>query len=302
VGFVSSSPFLPPFLGVVMVLVVVVVVLTIFGAVVAGRNGGVRNTAPAAYFLFGLSLVTLTVAVASVGMTVSALSQLVGPSSQSFAPPGFFPPCASVSPSTTSPATGSNSGAATTIVAPTTVVPGPLPQPPDGIPCPSTIGPGSIYSGVGFSNLTSPIDDSNHYISVAVAAALFGVVAMVGYFLAWRRARRPSSMGAGLGLPPDGRLPVSYGYLVAALAALSLLVFVPVAADSIFRAVAPGVNETSGHAGGLRSLVTFLTLSAVSAAILRYHLRYAAALRETSPPPGETGDPGIATESTTDDG
>jgi hypothetical protein len=100
----------------------------------------------------------------------------------------------------------------------------------------------------------------------------------VGFILTWRRARQLVDDGC-LGEAPVGRLPLNYAYLVAGLAALALLVFVPVAADSIFRAIAPGVNETSGHADGVRNLVTFLALSVFAGGILVYHLRYADSLR-----------------------
>jgi hypothetical protein len=80
------------------------------------------------------------------------------------------------------------------------------------------------------------------------------------------------------------------------------MVFVPLSVDSIFRAIAPGVNETSGHADGLRNLVTFLALSALTAAILVYHLRYASRLKETPILSWESKDPDVtATEPPQDD-
>jgi hypothetical protein len=148
------------------------------------------------------------------------------------------------------------------------------------------LGLGTSGAAGSYLSLSSVPSGTNHYISVAVAAALFGLATLVGYSLTWRRARQLVDH-TGLGEPPVGRLPLNYAYLVAGLAALSLLVFVPVAADSNFRAIAPGVNETSGHADGVRNLITFLALSVLAGGILIYHLRYAATLRT---PPTLTGD------------
>jgi hypothetical protein len=288
-SFGSTSPFFPPLLGVLLVVLVVVVIVAIIGATIAGRNGGVK-AGPAAYFLFGLSLVTLATAVTTAGITVNALTQLVGPTPQSFpAQAGYFaPPCTSA-PSSTTPTTITDSP---TTAPSTTVEPfGPPPTPTvvPGPSCSDVIGLGGFApsnSGAIGSFLSSSTDDSNRDISIAVAAALFGIVALVGFAFVWRRARR--LVQEGVGEAAVGRLPVGYAYLVAGLAALSLLVFVPVAADSIFRAIAPGVNETSGHAQGIRDLVTFLVLSAITSAILIYHLRYADLLRHTSPRTAET--------------
>src|SRR5262249_6492637 len=76
----------------------------------------------------------------------------------------------------------------------------------------------------------------------------------------------------------------AYGYLVAALSAVLLLIFVPAAADNVFKAIAPGVNQASGHAEGIRGFVTFAVLSALAAMALVHHLRYAKRLREPQPP------------------
>ena len=65
-----------------------------------------------------------------------------------------------------------------------------------------------------------------------------------------------------------------------ALSGLLLLVFVPIAADSIFRGIAPGINQTYSHADGLRDLVTYLALSLVAGFVLVYHLRYARTMTE----------------------
>jgi hypothetical protein len=59
-----------------------------------------------------------------------------------------------------------------------------------------------------------------------------------------------------------------------------LLVFVPLTVDGVFRAIAPGVNNTSGHADGIRTFVTFAVLSALTAVGLIYHLHFANQRRE----------------------
>jgi hypothetical protein len=116
---------------------------------------------------------------------------------------------------------------------------------------------------------------------VSVLGGLFGLTAAAAYGLLWRRARRLIGE-AGLGNPPIGLLPITYCYLIAGIAVLSLLVFVPVFADNIFRAIAPGVNETSGHSDGVRNLVTFFVLTGLTGLILRYHLGYLHSLRNPS--------------------
>jgi hypothetical protein len=270
-------------------LLILVVVVTVVVAAVAARNGAARSTGPVAYFLFGLSLVTLVVGLSTAGVTIHAISELVGPTPQSF-PTGPFPsgaypvPCTPTPSSSTTPTTSAASptSAPATTIGPFTIPTVPVPN---GIPCSDISGMtgqglGTGTSGVAGSylSLSSVPSGTNHYISVAVAAALFGIAALIGYSLTWRRARQLVD-DRGLGEPPVGNLPLNYAYLVAGLAALSLLVFVPVAADSIFRAIAPGVNETSGHADGVRNLITFLALSVFAGGILVYHLGYAASLR-----------------------
>jgi hypothetical protein len=291
-SFVSSSSSFLAILGPLLILLVVVVVAALIGVAVAGRNGGVRSTGPAAYFLFGLSLVTLTVGVSTAGVTVHAISELVGPTPQTFPNP-FSAPCTATIPSTTPTTSPSSAGAKTT--EPPTLGPFQTPPPEPVGACGNIIGLGNLYDtgGPPPNNAFLPFstDNSNHFISLAVAAGLFTIAAFVAYAITWRRARK-LSINTALGSPPEGGLPLSYAYLVAGLAALSLLVFVPVAADSIFRAIAPGINETSGHADGLRNLVTYVVLSALTSAILVYHLRYAARIRDAPSPSGETRETG----------
>ncbi len=67
-------------------------------------------------------------------------------------------------------------------------------------------------------------------------------------------------------------------YLVAGSAAVARLGFVLAVADSIFRAIAPGVNQASGHADSRRNVVTLPALTAMAAGTLVYHLQLAAVL------------------------
>lgn len=284
-----TTSSLAPVVTVIIAVVGVGIVIAIMAAFVGGRNGNVRAVGPVTYFLFGLSLITLAVGVSTAGVTVHAVSELVGPTPQSFPFGANLPPCPS--------------GPASTSTTTTTTTPGPLGSSfGDSYPCTNSLGQVTIYvngaipsyidQGGGSSVLgLSVSDDTNHYISMAVIAGFFAAAALVGYILVWRRAKKLSGSG-GFGHPPVGRLPLSYAYLVAGLAALALLVFVPLTADSVFRAIAPGVNGTSGHAEGIRNLVTFLALAVLSGGILRYHLHFGATLRTSQPPPsGSDEDP-----------
>lgn len=277
----TTAALFAPFLGLLVgVIFVAVIVVTVVSAVRGNGAGAV------AYFIFGLSLVTLGIGVTTAGMVTHSVSELVGPAPHGYSG-AFSPPCQS-SQST------SGSSAATS---PTT-----YPILPNGS---SSSGFTEFCQGIGqggsfanepsdnsFTSFTS--DETNHYISVSVLTGLFGLTAASAYVLLWRRARRLIG-DAGLGNPPIGLLPVTYGYLIAGIAVLSLLVFVPVFADNVFRAIAPGVNETSGHADGVRNLVTYFVLAALSGYILRYHLRFLHALRNptavTTPPTGPDDDP-----------
>jgi hypothetical protein len=143
--------------------------------------------------------------------------------------------------------------------------------------------PTASSSSIGYAPLGPEILDSNQYISAAVTAGLFALAALIGYLVVWPRSRRVGSESD----TDQGRVRqfgIAYGYLVAALAAVSLLIFVPVAADNVFRAIAPGVNQASGHADGIRGFITSAVLSALSAIALVYHLRYTNRLRESQPP------------------
>lgn len=102
----------------------------------------------------------------------------------------------------------------------------------------------------------------NIAIDIAIGAALFLAVAVIGYLFTWPRARR-------LG----GQILTSYRYLVAGLAVLTLLIVVPLTAFSIFQAVDPTVAGLRGHAAGTRILVSLFVVSATVGIALRYHLR-----------------------------
>jgi hypothetical protein len=267
VNFVGVSPFVSPLLPLVVVVVLIVVVI---GAAAGSRSGAGQSTSPVAYFFYGVSLLCLGIMVSSAGVAIHAVTELVGPAPQGFPVNAFQVPCTTPSSPgpTSSPSTPPDAGLCYQNSAP-------------------LVGPVSADGSGGFVNLI-PSDDRNRDISVAVAAALFGIVALVGYRLVWRRAR-----GLGeeveLGEPPVGRLPLTYAYLVAGLSAVALLVFVPIGADNIFQAIAPGINGANGHANGVRSLVTFTILSALAGVILTYHLRYARSVWDADTHPDDGG-------------
>jgi hypothetical protein len=269
--------------AVISAIVLAGIVIAVIAAFVGGRNGNVRTVGPVTYFLYGLSLLTLVVGVSTAGITVHAVTELVGPTPQAFPFGANLPPCpsspSSTTTSTTTPGPFGGSGGFPCLDPSGQVTIYGSSQNPDQNP--AYLNEGSNSSVLGFA----VTDDTNHYISMAVTAGLFAVAALVGYLLVWRRANKLIDT-SGFGQPPVGRFPLSYAYLVAGLAAVALLVFVPLTADSIFRAIAPGVNGASGHADGIRSLVTFLTLGLLSGGILRYHLQLAATLRKSQPPPG----------------
>ena len=279
-SFVTTSTVFSPIIGILFAVVVVTVIVVVISSAVRGGEGAERAGA-VAYFLFGLTLVTLGTGVATAGILTHSVSELVGPTPQTFDAP--YPDCSSSSSNSTgSSSTAPSSTTSTTVADNNSSGLNALCQ--------------SISSGSGqalfangdaatpensFTSFTT--DDTNHYISLSVLTGLFFLTAAIAYFFSWRRARG-MVREVGLGHAPLGRLPVTYAYLIAGLAVLSLLVFVPLTADNIFRAIAPGVNETSGHADGVRNLVTFLVLSGLSAEILWYHLRYLAALRRDAMP------------------
>ena len=149
------------------------------------------------------------------------------------------------------------------------------PAPPTGSLVPS------IDGGHSVSYPSDQTDQRNHDITRAVIAGMFGLSAGVGYLVAWRRSRRlfdPVDADA-VGL---GRLPLGYAYFMAGLGALAVLGFVPASAAALFRALAPGVNGTSGHADGLRKLATFAVVAGLSAWVMAGHLRIARRLREAA--------------------
>lgn len=268
--------WLTPALTVVGVVLVAIVV----GSIWRGRDEADRRPGPVTYFLYGMSLVCLVVMLVGTGIGVHSTAQAIGPTSPS---PNFdnslqFQPCP----------TGDSSTPSTTI-------------PPDQLPCvefgqsgqstsgltpapdQSSQGSSSAFgSSVGYSTLVANVSDRNQYISAAVTAGLFALAGLIGYLVVWPRSRRNGSQ-SGADRARIKQFGVAYGYLVAALSAVLLLIFAPLAVDHVFRAIAPGVNETAGHADGIRGSLTFTVLSALTAFALIYHLRYANRLREVPP-------------------
>jgi hypothetical protein len=225
------------------------IVVVVLVAVLSFR-GSRRPSPPRALFLFGTCLVSMVIGVASLGVSVHAVAQLVGPSTSmtDTLPPDAF---------TESGGTG---GLVT-------------------IPDQSDSG----LNGATGSFTFVAVDSTNHDISAAVEAALFALAAMACYGLAWRSAGR---LGGSVSDDDLSRIRSGYGYLVAGLAALAVLILAPVSANNVFRAIAPGVAGAEGHAVGLRNLVTSTTLLGVSLIILRVHLRYA-----VGPIPGPAAEP-----------
>ena len=200
---------------------------------------------PMPYFLNGVALACIIVGVFAAAVTVHSVASLVGPAPNS---------SVNISSSSSTAIGQSASGGFTN----------------------------SFNTGTdnGFS---APETESsvvrNQNVSDSVTAGLFLVVALVGFRLVWPRALREVADRAG------ADLALRYAYFVAGLAALALLVLVPLTADNVFRAIAPGVASAPGHADGVRNLLTFGLVSVLLAVILRYHLQYATRLRSGAVPP-----------------
>lgn len=294
----TTTELFAPILGILFGgIVLAVIVVTVVSAVRGNGAGAV------AYFIYGLCLVSLVIVVTTAGIVTHSVSELVGPGPQIYSAAPLD--CASP-PGTSSPTSlpikafygtggfcygSSQSASAASPSPPATSPPVSSPQVPSPPSASPQFSPPGVSSPLVGSSATG--DDSNHFISVSVLAGLFGVTASATFLLLWRRARRLTNE-VGLGDPPVGLLPVTYGYLVAGIAVLSLLVFGPIFADNIFRAIAPGVNETSGHADGLRNLVTYFLLAGLTGFILRYHLQYLKGLR--NPPIGAQPLPAVTGE------
>jgi hypothetical protein len=265
------------------VLVVAVLLAILAAAALRGRTSASRRPGPELYFGYGLSLMCILVTVISVGIAVHSVADLVGPS-PGFSGLGAVSNCVVTHPSSNEqfsqcslPLSSSSSA---NLTRPLSVYP--------------STSAGSASTGVVLGVIGS--EQTNHEISVAVAAGLFALVAAGGWLLVWPRARRADAratddVGATATFSPLGN---AYRYLVAGLAGITLLVIVPVTADSVFRAIAPGVNQTSGHAPGVRDLVTFAALSLLLGAVLVYHLRvapYRPAVTDPEVDPGPLTEP-----------
>ena len=113
----------------------------------------------------------------------------------------------------------------------------------------------------------------------------FGSVALGGYALAWPRARRlvdsPVPTSAPWGNSQSTTPTWSPGWLGCRCWCSCLSLRTAFSGPSH-----RGINQTYGHADGLRDLVTYLALSVVAGSILMYHLRFARTLRE---PLGDMG-------------
>ena len=242
----------------VSLLVLLALVVAIAFAV-AGRAGSARRSPvrPYSLLLLGVALVSQITLVVSLGVATRALAELVGPS-----------PILAVD----------------------------YASPP--VPLTTTGPAGSFAIGSRVDTATSLANDRhdrrNHDISLAVIAGFFALSASVGYEVAWRRAKSLDSNGHKES--DSGAVPVGYVYLVAGLAALGVLFLAPLSAAALFRAIAPGVNGTSGHADGLRRLATFGVLLLISVKLLRDHFSYAATLRRAT-----GGSEGISDDETPSD-
>jgi len=224
--------------------------------VMRGRDRDERP-GPMPYFLHGVALACIIVGVFGAAVTVHSVASLVGPTPNS---------SGAISSSGSSGIRQSTSG----------TVPGSFSAPDNSFSSNS----GTDNSFTSFQPDTSAARNQN--VSDSVTAGLFLVVALIGLRLVWPRALRE------VGDRAAADLALRYSYFVAGLTALALLVMVPLTADNVFRAIAPGVAAASGHADGVRNLVTFGVVSALLAVILRYHLRYANQFRSGAVPP--TGD------------
>jgi len=123
--------------------------------------------------------------------------------------------------------------------------------------------------------------------SVARAAVLSAIVALIASVTCWLHLRAAGRAAAGVGSPVDplARVRSSYVAAVSFVSVFLVVVATVVVIYDIFRGAAPGVFTSSGRGGGsdsLRSLIPALYLALAAGVILLAHLRHA-------PPPFRPG-------------
>ncbi|HET6965827.1 MAG TPA: hypothetical protein VFH58_13715 [Acidimicrobiales bacterium] len=246
-------------------LAVLAVIVSLVLVAMRARRDGRPDTL--GYLLHGLSLLFIVVGVISTGVAVHSVAQAVNRPGDNIAPAvvsgGFpFAPCSTSGSSSSSP----------TITAPAypCVDLGPSGQ--GGYQTTSPL----MTSGVGPFSANFSTNDSNSYISAAVASGLVGAAAVAGFLLVWPRARRHTAV---TDMSSRDGLPLNYAYLLVGLSAAALLAVVPLAAYDVFRAIAPGISQSSGRGDGVRGVITFVFVGGLIGYILAYHLRYADDLR-----------------------
>lgn len=139
--------------------------------------------------------------------------------------------------------------------------------------------PGSVTVMVGHRH---PFGDS-----VARAAVLSGVVAIIAGVVCWlhSRAAARAAEPVASGIDPLARVRSSYVAAVSFVAVFIIVGASVIVIYDIFRGIAPGVFNASGNGGSvevLRSLIPALFLALAAGAILIAHLR-------TAPPPFRPG-------------
>lgn len=150
---------------------------------------------------------------------------------------------------------------------------------------------GSNHGGGGISDLFGSDSGGGHQHplgdSVARQAVLSGIVAVIAGVVCWLhlRAAARAAEPVASGVDPLARVRASY---VAAVSFVAVFIIVGATVGvlyDIFRGIAPGVFNASGHGGSvevLRSLIPALFLALAAGAILVAHLRNA-------PPPFQPG-------------
>jgi hypothetical protein len=249
-------------------VVALVALGVVVGLVLRGRATETRAE-PLTHLLHALALVFMLVVIGASGLLVHDVAEVIGPSTVPAVESGpEYPPCDSVS-------TGVSTATTTTLPIPCIQYPDSSGQSSGDLGSYQS-GEATIFAGGGSIIGDDQFVDFGTYsnnasISDGVGAGLFLLMAGIGFWLTWPRARRLS----GTGTDADIRLASRYNYLVVGLAALSLLVVVPLATYNIFRAIAPGVTGAYGHADGVRTFASLAVVAGLTALALVHHLRIA---------------------------